>query len=149
MCMALLSPRRILKTKSADLSVFLSWVAYLHRLFFFFVGQFRHREDVSDHMYHVTNYRPLLPHFFDHLTYPEIFQKHSVISCVNISLWKTTLLLFHISYGCYENSFVLHHNRILNNEIRNINSTNFMFKPYIDMTSLNNNQLMHSQFNIY
>jgi len=26
---------------------------------------------------------------------------------------------------------------------------NFMFKPCIDMTSLNNNQLMHSQFNIY
>jgi len=25
----------------------------------------------------------------------------------------------------------------------------FMFKPCIDMTSLNNNQLMHSQFNIY
>ena len=28
-------------------------------------------------------------------------------------------------------------------------SSNFMFKPCIDMTSLNNNQLMHSQFNIY
>ena len=27
--------------------------------------------------------------------------------------------------------------------------SNFMFKPCIDMTSLNNNQLMHSQFNIY
>jgi len=26
---------------------------------------------------------------------------------------------------------------------------NLMFKPCIDMTSLNNNQLMHSQFNIY
>ena len=26
---------------------------------------------------------------------------------------------------------------------------NFIFKPCIDMTSLNNNQLMHSQFNIY
>ena len=26
---------------------------------------------------------------------------------------------------------------------------NFMFKPCIDMTSLNNNQLMQSQFNIY
>ena len=26
---------------------------------------------------------------------------------------------------------------------------NFMFKPCIDMTSLNNNQLMHSQYNIY
>ena len=26
---------------------------------------------------------------------------------------------------------------------------NFMFKPCIDMTSLNNKQLMHSQFNIY
>ena len=26
---------------------------------------------------------------------------------------------------------------------------NFMFKPCIDLTSLNNNQLMHSQFNIY
>jgi len=24
-----------------------------------------------------------------------------------------------------------------------------MFKPYIDMTSLNINQLMHSQYNIY
>ena len=27
--------------------------------------------------------------------------------------------------------------------------TYFMFKPCIDMTSLNNNQLVHSQFNIY
>ena len=27
--------------------------------------------------------------------------------------------------------------------------TYFMFKPCIDMTSLSNNQLMHSQFHIY
>ena len=29
------------------------------------------------------------------------------------------------------------------------NISNFMFKPCIDMTILNNNQLMQSQFNIY
>jgi len=28
-------------------------------------------------------------------------------------------------------------------------TSNFMFKPCIDMTSLNNNQLVHSQYNIY
>ena len=32
---------------------------------------------------------------------------------------------------------------------KNTQISNFMFKPCIDMTSLNNNQLMHSQFNIY
>ena len=30
-----------------------------------------------------------------------------------------------------------------------LHSLKFMFKPFIDMTSLNNNQLTHSQYNIY
>ena len=34
-------------------------------------------------------------------------------------------------------------------ELINKEKLNFIFKPCIDMTSLNNNQVMHSQFSIY